>query len=309
MLIKHPNLFKSTLICILRLSTFCVLFGRGCEHLITDVPFRTILWDQDILENLIKNITGLSWEAYTSSSTYDYIIDTFIKTTGGFYLICSTLALFIKNKHKHLSKLLIIGSLLLTVLSLLFYKSKFLQIGQFIEYACQMLSPLFLYVLLFRKMHLPKFNFLLKTTIALTFAGHGLYALGIYPTPGMWTDMALSSLNFIGIYPSIYQVQDIIYLAGILDMVLAVGIFLSNKWSSPFLIWAVIWGLLTALSRVIGFINIDASWHTLIQWLPQTIVRLPHVFIPLAVLTIIFKDSFSSKVYQKQFKFYKAIKF
>jgi len=275
--------------------------------LITDAPFRAVLWDQSIMEGLINVLTGLQWNEYASSATYNFIIDVSIKITGFFYLLCAVASLFINVKHKRLGKLLVLGSLLLIILSLVFYKNKFLQFGQFIEYSCQMFSPLFLYGMLFYKVHLKKLNFVLKWAIALTFAGHGLYALGVYPTPGMWIDMSLSSLNFVGLYPSVNQIQNIIYWAGIVDMVIAIGIFLPNKWSAPFLIWAFTWGLLTALSRVIGFMNIDPSWHTFLQWLPQTIMRLPHALIPLAVLTIIYKDSLIANFNQKQIqhKFYK----
>jgi len=155
-----------------------------------------------------------------------------------------------------------------------------------------MFSPVFLYMMLFYKVHLHKFNLILKTAIALTFIGHGLYALGIYITPGAWTDMAIGSFNFIGLNPPVEQVQNMIYIAGVLDMILAIGIFLPSRWASPFLVWALIWGLLTALSRVIGFMYFDANWHTFMQWLPQTIMRLPHAIIPLIALIIIFKDSF-----------------
>jgi len=311
MLSKHSNSIIVIFVWILRLSAFCVFFGRGWEHLITDAPFRAILWDQSIMEGLINVLTGFSWNEYASSTTFNFIIDASIKITGIFYLLCAIVSLFISVKHIRLSKLLVLGSLLLIVLSLVFYKSKFLQFGQLIEYSCQMFSPLFLYVILFYNVHLPKLSFILKLAIALTFVGHGLYALGVYPTPGIWTDMSLSSLNFIGLYPSVNQIQNIIYLAGILDMILAVGIFLPNKWSVPFLIWAFIWGLLTALSRVIGFMNIDPSWHTLVQWLPQTIMRLPHALIPFAVLIIIFKDSLVTNFnpIQIQFKPKKLIKF
>jgi len=242
------------------------------------------------MEGFITTITGLTWNEYASSNTCNFLIDASIKITGMFYLVCAAISIFIQAKNKQLSKLLIVGAVLLITLSLLFYKTKFHKFGQFIEYSCQ---PLFLYAILLYKVHLPKFSFMLKTAIALTFIGHGLYALGIYITPGVWTDMAMSSFNFIGLHPSVEQIQNMIYVAGVLDMILAVGIFLPNKWSSPFLVWALIWGLLTALSRVVGFMNFDPSLHTLIQWLPQTIMRLPHTLIPLAVLAIVFKDGFT----------------
>jgi len=284
--------FKQVFIWILRLSVFCVFFGRGWEHLYTDAPFRTILWDASIMEGLITSLTNFTWNEYTSSSTCNFIIDASVKSIGLFYLICAVACLFIQRQHKKLGKILLAGSFFLIILSLLFYKTKFYKFGQFIEYSCQMFSPVFLYMMLFHKIHFNKFNVLLKTAITLTFIGHGLYALGIYITPGVWTDMAIGSFNFIGLDPSVEQVQNIIYLAGVLDMILAIGIFLPSRWATPFLAWALIWGLLTALSRVIGFMYFDPSWHTFMQWLPQTIMRLPHAIIPLAALAIIFKDSF-----------------
>lgn len=275
---------------ILRLTVFFVFFGRGWEHLYTDAPFRAILWDASLMEGFINSITGLTWYEYTSSSTINFIIDAAIKFTGLFYLMCAVIALIAQPKHKKLSKLLIFGSGLLIILSLLFYKTKFYKFGQFIEYSCQMFSPFFLYAVLLYRVQLNKFNLVLKTAIALTFIGHGLYALGIYITPGVWYDMAIGSFNFIGLKPTAQQIQQMIFAAGVLDMVVAIGIFLPKKWAVPFLVWAFIWGLLTALSRVVGFMYFDATWHTLMQWLPQTVLRMPHALIPIAGVLIVYKD-------------------
>jgi len=293
--------FKQTLLWIFRLSAFFVFFGRGWEHLFWDAPFRAVLWDQTLMEGLVTALTGMTWKAYATSSTVNFVIDSSIKLVGLVYLICAIVSLTIKAHHKKLSILLWIGCFLLILLSFLFYKNKFYKFGQFIEYSCQMFSPLFLLLFLVYKIQVNKLNFLLKIAIALTFIGHGLYALGVYVTPGIWIDMAMSSLNVIGLYPSEIQVENIIYIAGIIDIVLAVGIFLPNKWSIPFIVWAIIWGLLTALSRVVGFMNFDPSWHTLFQWLPQTIFRLPHAIIPLASLwlTIYFAKIFYFKSERK----------
>jgi len=282
--VKKP--YKQILIWILRLSAFCVFFGRGWEHLYTDAPFRAVLWDPSIMESLITFLTGLSWHQYTSSSTCNFIIDMAIKLTGIFYMLCAVVALVVQPKQKHLSKMLIYGSCLLIVLSFLFYKTKFNKFGQFIEYSCQMFSPLFLYAILLYEVHLKKFNFFLKTAIALTFIGHGLYALGIYITPGVWFDMAMGSANFLGLQPLVAQIETTIFIAGVLDVVVAICIFLPKKLAIPFLLWAFIWGLFTALSRIVGFMYFDPTWHTFLQWLPQTILRLPHALIPVAALLI-----------------------
>ncbi len=286
MLQTESHFFKQILLWILRLSAFFVFFGRGWEHLFWDAPFRAVLWDQTLMEGAVTFLTGMTWKEYATSPVVNNIIDGSIKLIGILYLTCSIITITVKPNHKKLGKMLLVGAFFLIILSILFYKNKFYKFGQFIEYSCQMFSPIFLFLFLFYKMQPNRFHFLLKLAVALTFIGHGLYALGMYVTPGVWTDMAMSSLNFIGLYPSEIQTENIIYIAGILDIILAVGIFFPHKWSIPFTTWAVIWGLLTALSRVIAFMNFDPNWHTLFQWLPQTIMRLPHALIPLAALWI-----------------------
>lgn len=288
MRLLKSDYFNQTLLWILRLSAFFVFFGRGWEHLFWDAPFRAVLWDQALMEGIVTSLTSMTWKEYATSARVNFIIDSSIKIVGIVYLVCAIISLTIQSYNKKLNIILWIGVFLLIILSFLFYKSKFYKFGQFIEYSCQMFSPVFLLLFLVYKIQANKLNMLLKIAVSLTFIGHGLYALGVYVTPGIWIDMAMSSLNFAGLYPSEKQVENIIYLAGVLDIVLAVGIFLPNKWSIPFIIWAAIWGLLTALSRVIGFINLDMSWHTFFQWLPQTIMRLPHFLIPLAALWLTF---------------------
>jgi len=246
---KGTGRFNQIVIWTLRLSVFFVFLGRGWEHLFWDAPFRAVLWDQTLMEGLVTNLTGMTWQQYATSVKVNFVIDTSIKLIGVVYLCCAAVSLIIKPKHKKWGKALFVGAFFLIILSFLFYKNKFYKFGQFIEYSCQMFSPIFLYLYLFYKVQANKFHLLLKVALALTFIGHGMYALGVYVTPGIWTDMAMSSLNFIGLYPSEVQVERIIYIAGILDMVLAVGIFLPKKWSIPFIVWAIIWGLLTTFSR------------------------------------------------------------
>jgi len=247
------------------------------------------------MQYFVLNFTNYTWVEYaTSPEVYSYI-DSLSKATGIFFIFCSVIALFVKSTNVKVGKILILGSILLMVLSAIFYKEKFYKFGQLIEYSCQMFSPLFLYLILFFKTPHIKLNFLLKVAIALTFLGHGLYALGVYITPGYWTEMAMSSLRFIGLNLSEYAVNQIIFYAGVLDMAIVIGIFLPKKYCYPFLVWAAIWGLLTALSRVIGYTNINPTWDTFFQHLPQTIYRLPHFFIPIAAIAISFIYQNSTK--------------
>jgi len=111
--------FKQALIWILRLSAFCVFFGRGWEHLYTDAPFRAILWDASIMEGFITSLTSFTWNEYASSSTCNFIIDASIKSIGLFYLTCAFVSIFIQRQHKKLGKILLAGSFFLIILSLI----------------------------------------------------------------------------------------------------------------------------------------------------------------------------------------------
>jgi len=227
---------------LVRLSAFFVFFGRGFEHFFFDAPYRSVLWDPDIMYSFINNFTNFTWTEYVTSKKVDTGIEILTKITGIFYIICAALALFVKPENIRLGKLLIYGSILLILLSTLFYKEKFYKFGQLVEYSCQMFSPLFLYLILYVNINKNKLAYLLKVAIALTFFGHGLYALNVYIRPGYWTDMASSSLRFVGLYFSEYTINQIIFYAGLLDMAIVIGIFLPKKFSYPFLVWAAIWG-------------------------------------------------------------------
>lgn len=247
------------------------------------------------MQYFVLNFTSYTWAEYATSPEVYFHINIFNKATGVFFLFCSVIALFIKSANIKLSKTLILGSILLMVLSAIFYKEKFYKFGQLIEYSCQMFSPLFLYLILFFKTPPKKLNYLLKVAIAFTFLGHGLYALGAYITPGYWTAMAMSSLRFVGLHLSEFTINKIIFYAGVLDIAIVIGIFLPKKYCYPFLIWAAIWGLLTALSRVVGYTNINPTWDTFFQYLPQTIYRLPHFLIPISAFAISFVFKSNSK--------------
>lgn len=273
-------------ILILRIATFCVFFGRAWQHLLWDAPYRSLFWDQALMEPIVTSLSNLSWKAYATSPNTDFLIQSLIKFNGLVYLICAIVALVITKNHKKLAKVLWVGTALLVFLSLLYYKAKFYKIGQFIEYSCQMSAPIFLYVTLFYQVQKRKLNFALKVAIALTFIGHGFYAIGWYTRPGHFVDMAMNSLHFIKIPINQDQTIQLLYWAGVLDMVVAIGIFLPKKWALPFLVWAFIWGGLTTFARVVSYMYVDPSFHTFLQWMPQTIMRMPHLLIPLVSIAL-----------------------
>ena len=77
---------------------------------------------------------------------------------------------------------------------------------------------------------------IMKVAIAVTFISHGLYALNYYPRPGHFTEMVMDILG-------VKEATAILFLnvAGILDFVIAVGIFIKGKIvDHPAVAWHII---------------------------------------------------------------------
>ena len=274
------------LITLLRLSTFLLFAGRAWQHLFWDAPFRALLWDKDWMEGLVTWLTGNTWQAYVTSETAGYFIDNLIFSFGIFYGAMAILTLVINQRMKGLTWLYALSSLALGLLAFLYCKEKFYHLGQFFEYVLQFSLPLFFYLALSEKINLLKLRLFLKIAIALTFSAHGLYALGYYPQPGEFVDMVINTLHV-----SESTAKYVLYVAGILDMVFAIGIFIPRT-AKISLIYMVLWGAATAAARTWANFYMDFPLNSLHQNLHETIYRLPHALIPLSVLFMQFPEIF-----------------
>lgn len=270
---------EQQLITILKLSTFLIFVGRAYQHIVWDAPYRTFLWDEGILKGVIENVFGVTWNEYVTSLSAASTISFSIKTIGVFYLLCAIATLFIKPNMKKLGKLFLIGGGIgLFILALLYSKEKFFHVGQFFEYTIQFLSPILLYLVLFTTVEFKKIRLLALIAIALTFSCHGLYAVGYYPRPGSFIDMTLNSLPINE--PSAHL---LLKIAGILDFVIAIAIFIPRI-SYAALVYAFVWGGLTAIARLVGHFHVDFLGNTFSQWTWEVLIRLPHALIPLFVM-------------------------
>lgn len=231
-----------------------------------------------------------NYHAFVSSAHTDYWIQSSIQIYGGLLFLISIVVLLITKKNKKIAPLLLLGSALLILLSYLFYKAKFKVFGQFIEYSCQMFSPLFLYLFLFKNIQVKKnLLFGIKVAIALTFIGHGLYAVGFYKTPASFLNMTYNCFAAIGLELSNVQIYSFLKIAGILDLLIAFSLFCPKIITRPLLIWAILWGFFTSFARLLSSLYLDLSFHTFSQWLPEFIIRIPHFVLPLCCYYIIFK--------------------
>ncbi|WP_442265823.1 hypothetical protein ACSIGC_16220 [Tenacibaculum sp. ZS6-P6] len=265
---------------LLKLSVFFIFIGRAWQHLFWDAPYRTFFWDESLLKPIIENWFGVSWRIYATSSTTDFLVQSLIIGKGFLYVMAAISSLLITKSNKKILKIpIFIGGVSLVILTILLTKEKFYHFAQFFEHSIQFGLPFVLLYSLKEGYNKQKLIVILKILIVVTFFSHGLYAFGVYPVPGKFVDMVI---NIFGCSESF--ALSFLYIAGILDFVIAVLIFIP-KLSKYVLIYAVVWGLLTALARVAANFYWDFPIQSLHQNLYQVIYRLPHGITPLIVLT------------------------
>ncbi len=265
---------------LLKITVFLIFIGRAWQHLFWDAPYRTFFWDEALLKPIVEGWFNVSWREYATSANTDAFVQSFIRGKGILYLLAAICTLLIsKLNNKRLFRIpIFLGGISLIILSILLTKEKFYHIAQFFEHSIQFGLPfVFLYTLK-ENYRESKGIFIIKTLIAITFFSHGLYAFGAYPVPGKFVDMVI---NILGCSESI--AITLLYIAGILDFILAVLIFIP-KVAKYALIYAVIWGLLTALARIVANFYLDFPLQSLHQNLYEVIYRLPHGLAPLIVL-------------------------
>ena len=284
---KH-DVFKQ-IFRLLQFSAFTVFAGRAWQHLFRDAPYRELLWDDVLMEPVIEKLTPWTWHEYVTNLAVDETIQRWMAGLGIVYAVCGITALFINRLPNFFKVFQWTGAAGLFVLALLYMKEHFFHTGQFFEFALQCCSPVFLVL---QPQLSPRLVFWMKIAIALTFACHGLYAIGYYPRPGYYTEMTMRILG-------ISQAAAILLLkvAGALDFVVAAGIFLPWKWAKWILAYAAFWGLATSLARIFGNFFWQFPLQSLYEWVYQTVYRLPHFLIPLVVF-LWGKERFSGQVSQ-----------
>ncbi len=282
---RLPEFSYHQLLRLLQFSAAGVFLGRAWQHWYWDAPYRALLWDERWMRRPVEILLKTDWGTYVGQT--DAGIQVFIQFVGVFYLICGLAALSIERFPRIGRPLLLTGGAALLLLAFLYTKEKFFLLPQFFEYALQFGSPFFLLVFYRQKGVVgPSYRFWMKVAIALTFTCHGLFALGWVPTPGYFVEMVM---NITGLDQS--QSLAFLKVAGILDTVLSVMLFLPWRWSVlSALAYAVFWGLATTAARVWSYSYVMGWDDLLLRWLHESIMRLPHFLVPLFLLLLLWKE-------------------
>jgi len=236
---------------LVQVATVSVFLGRAWQHIIWDAPFRTLLWDESWMTSILPWFSNMAYEDFITSAEMDETIQNGIKLNGWFYVVCALVAIFIKKIPRALTYILWLGSASLIFLAFLYCKEKFFQWGQFWEYSLQFGSPIFLFF---------------------------LWKKQDYPRPGHFTEMVMTILG-------VNESSAIMFLnaAGILDLVIAIGIFTKGKIRNWILLYTIFWGLATTMARIVGHFYLDMMEDTLMMWVHESVYRMPHFLIPLTV--------------------------
>ncbi|KAA1247029.1 DoxX-like family protein [Aquimarina sp. RZ0] len=270
---------KSQTQILLQASVFLIFIGRAYQHLFWDAPYRSFFWDESLLTPVVENLLNVSWQEYATSISTDRFIQNGIRIHGVLYLIAALCSLGIrKNLAKWFRIPIFLGGCSLVLLSILLTKEKFYHVAQFFEHSIQFGLP---FILLYTYREHYNQTLLITTSkilIALTFFSHGLYAFGFYPIPGKFIDMVIQIFGCTESTAVIF-----LYIAGILDFVVAVFIFIPK--TQKYTLWyAVFWGLLTALARIVANFYWDFPIQSIHQNLHEVLYRLSHGVVPLIVL-------------------------
>jgi len=251
---KHEKVYY-LIVQLLRIYTCCLFAGRSWQYLRWHTPW----------EDLLSPV----WAVYT-------------QTFLGIILVIGALCAILGGIKIPLSVakyLLYTGAAILLVQTILSSWKQNWNFAQFIEHTIQWSLPLFLAWALSNRKVYPTYFRAMKWAIALTFIGHGMFALGVYgDIPSHFLEM---TQNIMGI--SQQAATNFLFVAGMLDMIVAIGIFFkkSVRWVLPY---AIIWGTLTALARIVAYIDWEAFGPTTDRWLFETIYRLGHGGVPLILL-------------------------
>jgi hypothetical protein len=273
---------RTAFIWILRLSSFFVFIGRGWQHFFWDAPYRSILWDERLLTGTVRLLTGMTWDQYATNASVDHGIQTFIKAMGLFYFFCAAASLRIERRHRFETYALGFGSFTLVFLAFLYCKEKSFQAAQFLEFSAQFSAPVLLIAGL-RAESERAIGFLsagLRSAVALTFASHGAYAIGIYPVPGEFVDMTILILKVKN-----QTALKFLELAGALDFAVA-GALIRNFALPAACGYAMFWGIGTSFARIAANVSMASFSYDILQWMPELLYRAPHALLPLALLIL-----------------------
>lgn len=268
---------------IIQICAFLIFIARAYQFYFFGAPFRAILWDESLMSPIVENIFNTPWYDYATSSKTNKGIANLTLFFSITLFVSAFVSLFWKQiPYVKLKKSIIGFSLfILFILGVCMVKDKNYDFLQFFELTIQFAAPLVLFFTKdFETLNKQKLIFWLKVSIALTFIPHGIFAMGFIYVPGHFIDMTIKILGV-----SETHARQLLFAVGLLDVIAAIFLFIP-KLVKPAFIYIIIWGILTALARIVAGFNSDFFLNSIHHFSYLTVYRLPHGLLPLATLML-----------------------
>ncbi len=285
--IQRSDMPEKRSVLLLQILGVALFGGRAWQAWFYQLPLEEVLWDERLAAGPVRWLTGMDWEAYTASELSMHLEDRLCTAAGYWWALCAVACLLVARWPKAVRPVLWAGAASLLVLAVLYGKEDFWRPAQSAEYAMQLCLPVLIGMAATGGLSV-RWIRLAAVATAVTFAAHGVYAVGLYPRPGHWIQWCLNVFSM-----SEYSAGTALFAAGILDFAAAAALvfFVVRPPSSPAQRWALratlayctVWGLLTALARLAGpaeYIAVsgwESYWR---QNLHETLVRLVHGGLP-----------------------------
>ncbi len=277
---------KKTVLYLLKLCAFLVFTGRAYQFYFFGAPFREILWDESLLNPIINGVFNYVGNDYATTVTVDLWNHYFIKLYSFLLLLAGFVCLFWQKIEFIILKktVVAIAVFIFLLLNICMLKDRRYGVLQFFELSIQIASCLvFFFNNDISKINQEKLVFWLKIPVAFTFISHGIFAMGIFYTPCEFLDMTMKILIVNEI-----QARLFLFVVGILDVLASILLFIP-KVAKYALIYIIIWGLLTAMARLLSGFNQNFIIESIHNYTYLVVYRLPHGLIPLAVFYLLSK--------------------
>ncbi|MDG1854623.1 MAG: hypothetical protein P8I97_10710 [Verrucomicrobiales bacterium] len=269
-------------------STCAIMFiGHSWVCFNGQMPLRALLWDENIMSDIITRLSGQDWNWWVTSFQIDEKISHCVIVQGFIFLFFAAASL-IPIRKKSFRYIHLISCINLVFLAFLKYLDNRIGIGNLLEHATQFTCPLVLFLFTANNNLNRSTELLAKVSVALTFIFHGLFAINFrhdwiwlnHSRPGNFTEMVMICL---GIHEE-GSANLILFIAGILDFLAAILLFTKIKLMRLSLFYMILWGLLTSIARPWAYFNKSSIIESLNSWIPEMLYRTPHFAIPLCLL-------------------------
>ena len=299
------------------------LLGRGWTHFTSEPPYWSLLWSEELIQPILT-LFGYSWRSYAQNSSIEISLVHLCDVLGWSFLVLGVsslcLPLLMKrvihvksspqnaslaNMSTELSPEVtsrrltspprLISWTRLSLVSVLALQTLFvvslwwghlLQFAIWLEQAVTLALPWAVALSLpYSQCEDRHAENLLKYTLSLTFIGHGLYAVGIYPVPSDFSTMVMVAFGL-----SEESALNALLLIGVMDFIVAITLWIPTSWLPNTrtqnikywaLIYMLIWGGCTTIARFWGHWESAPIEEWLMRWSPEVLLRLPHALIPL----------------------------